>query len=397
MSTVADIFRLGLPDYRQLHGPLNSDALKAATAIVNCRTQTLGGRVEQCDRCGHELILFNSCRNRHCPACQTTARLQWVSDRVDDLLPVGYFHAVFTTPHELAPFALRNRTAFYNLMFRAVKETLLQLGADPKRLGAHLGFILVLHTWGQTLLDHPHIHCIIPGGGLDLRAQRWKPSRARFLFPIPVVQKLYRGKLMDFFVQAVKAGEIQFHGNLQPLAEPPRFQALVDAMYAKKWVVYIKPPFASPQAVVKYLGQYTHRVAISNRRILALENGMVTFSYRDYAAGYAEKTMTVTVAEFIRRFLMHIVPSGFVKIRHCGFLANRSRKGKLAQCRAIFRKKPPTSRKEKRAMHKPWSEIVKELTGFDPTRCPLCHLGTLVVVTVLPRLIGTGLPILNGG
>lgn len=384
-STIADIIKQGLPAYQQQYGALNADACKAVAAIVKCRTPLMGGHRYECERCGHELRLFNSCRNRHCPTCQTTARLQWVSDRIDDLLPVGYFHAVFTIPQELNPFALRNRAALYSMLFRAVKETLLELASDPKRLGAQIGIIMVLHTWGQNVLDHPHIHCIIPGGGLDSDTDRWKAGPCGFLFPIAIMQKLYRGIFMDYFVKAVSTGGIVLHGQLQEYKDAGRLQKLKNILYNKRWVVYIKPPFASPQAVIKYLGQYTHRVAISNKRIINVESGMVTFSYKDYADGNKQKAMRVTAVEFVRRFLLHIVPTGFVRIRHYGILANCNRKTKLARCRKIFHKKPPTNRKNQRA-GRLWSDIVKELTGRDLNRCPCCG-GRLSLVAVLPRVL----------
>jgi hypothetical protein len=287
---------------------------------------------------------------------------------------------VFTLPHQLAPFALRNKDAFYSLMFRAVKETLLTLAHDPKRLGATVGFVTVLHTWGQTLVDHPHIHCIIPGGGLTDR-QRWKACEKKFLFPIPVLQKMFRGKVLDFFKQAVASGEIQFHGRLAEYADPERLRQLVDTLYRMTWVVYVKPPFASPQAVVKYLGQYTHRVAISNYRIQSFENGMVCFCYKDYADANKQKTMTVTAIEFIRRFLLHVVPAGFVRIRHYGFLANRNRPTQLAQCCRLFRKKPPRPDRDGK---RTWVDVFKKLKGYDPTRCKQCLEGVMSIVAIIP-------------
>jgi hypothetical protein len=287
---------------------------------------------------------------------------------------------VFTLPHQLAPFALRNKAVFYALMFRAVKETLLTLAHDPKRLGATVGFVTVLHTWGQTLVDHPHIHCIIPGGGLT-QSQRWKPCEKKFLFPIPVLQKMFRGKVLDFFKQGVACGEIQLHGLLAEYADPERLRQLIDALYRIPWVVYVKAPFASPQAVVKYLGQYTHRVAISNYRIQGFENGMVSFRYKDYADANKRKIMTVSAMEFIRRFLLHVVPSGFVRIRHYGFLANRNRPTKLAACCRFFRKKPPCPNKERK---RSWIDIFKRLRGYDPTRCKQCLEGVMNIVAIIP-------------
>lgn len=379
--TVADIFRYGFQRYVDRFGPQPLDVLKAVDAITTCRTEQLGGHRYQCDHCGNELTLHNSCRNRNCPRCQANARLRWVHDRIEELLPVGYFHAVFTVPALLGPFAVRNKAAFYRIMFRAVKETLLTLALDEKRLGAAVGFVTVLHTWGQTIIDHPHIHVIIPGGGLS-SSGTWKACRERFLFPVAVMRKMFRGKLMDFFTQAVDRGEIKRCGTLTGYEDPPAFRKLIDELYGKEWVVYVKPPFASPQAVVKYLGQYTHRIAIADHRIVRFENGMVTFSYKDYADNNRRKEMTLDCIEFIRRFLMHVVPKGFVRIRHYGFLANRNRLTKLARCLAIFRKKPPLKKAGKRTS---WIDAFRKLHGYDPRRCRQCLAGIMQIVeTIAP-------------
>jgi hypothetical protein len=378
-ATIADIFRVGYSDYEKRYGSQPLDVLKAVGAITTCRTEVMGGHRYQCDRCGSEMTLHNSCRNRNCPQCQGNARMVWVHDRLEELLPVGYFHAVFTVPEQLNEFALRNRKSFYRIMFRAVKETLLALAKDDKRLGALVGFVAVLHTWGQTLFDHPHVHVIIPGGGMTARG-KWKACEKKFLFPVPVVRKMFRGKLMDYFVQAVESGEIKMHGMLQRFEHASLFHKLKDELYRKKWVVYIKPPFASPQAVVKYLGQYTHRIAISNHRIISFENGMVTFSWKDYADNYKRKTMTLDCVEFIRRFLLHVVPKGFMRIRHYGFLANRNRKTKLAQCRIFFRKAPSPKKAGKRTS---WIEAFKALHGYDPRRCKECKEGIMEIVMVI--------------
>ena len=378
-ATIADIFRAGYGDYVQQYGPQPLDVLRAVDAITSCRTEVMGGHRYRCDRCGSEMTLHNSCRNRNCPQCQGNARMVWVHDRLEELLPVGYFHAVFTLPRELGEFALRNKKPFYRIIFRAVKETLLTLAGDGKRLGAGVGFIAVLHTWGQTIIDHPHIHVIIPGGGLTSHG-KWKACRKKFLFPVAVVRKMFKGKLMDYFLQAVKNGDIQMHGVLQRFENHSLFGKLRDELYRKEWVVYIKEPFASPQAVVKYLGQYTHRIAISNHRIISFENGEVTFSWKDYADNYKRKTMTLGCVEFIRRFLLHVVPKGFVRIRHYGFLANRNRKTKLAQCRIYFRKSPPVKKNGKRTS---WIEAFKSLHGYDPRRCRECGCGIMEMVMVL--------------
>lgn len=377
--TVADIFRYGFEQYVERFGPQPLDALKAVDAITTCRTEQLGGHRYQCEQCGSELTLQNSCRNRNCPRCQAKDRLCWVHDRIEELLPVGYFHAVFTVPDLLAPFAVRNKKTFYRIMFRAVKETLLTLAHDNKRLGATVGFVTVLHTWGQTLVDHPHIHVIIPGGGLT-SSGRWKACRKKFLFPVAVMRKMFRGKLMDFFIKAVNSNEIKLCGVLSRYEDAFTRKKLIDELYDKEWVVYVKPPFASPRAVVKYLGQYTHRIAISNHRIISFEHGKVTFSYKDYNEGYRRKVMSLDCIEFIRRFLMHVVPKGFVRIRHYGFLANRNRTTKLARCLAIFRKKPPRKISGKRTS---WIEAFKKLRGYDPRQCRQCLAGFMQLVEII--------------
>jgi len=390
MSTleIADIFRAGFESYVQTMGALPMDHYKTAHAIMACRTEELGGHVYKCDRCGHERTLHNSCGNRHCPKCQSLARAQWVQARIGELLPVPYFHAVFTLPAELNPFLLRNKTAGYALLFRCVRETLSELSADTKLLGARTGFILVLHSWGQNLMDHPHIHCIIPGGGLDGQAGVWKNSRNRFLFPVAVMSALFKGKFMHGFRQAVRNKSIGLHGLLGKYEDPGEFQKLVNGVYGKRWVIYVKPPFAGPEAVVRYLGNYTHRIAISNYRILSFENNRVTFSWRDYADHNKKKKMTVSVHEFIRRFLLHVVPNGFMRIRHYGILGNRCKAKLLPLCRKLIegesvqKADPVEKRAEKK---KAWHEVIMEMTGTDPRICPCCKKGIMVIVGEIPE------------
>jgi len=372
-NTVAAIFNQGFEDYRS-NQLLPIEHYKVANAIMACRTASLGGHVHKCDTCGHEHIAYNSCRNRHCPQCQALARAAWVEARMEDLLPVPYFHVVFTIPSELNPFALRNKEAFYPLMFKAVSETLLELAKDKKRLDAVMGFIAILHTWGQNLMDHPHIHCVVPGGGLQ--GNRWIHCKKRFLFPIPVMRTLFRGKLMAYFKKAVRDGDIQFHGTLEQYKNPIAFKTLLDNLYTQDWVVYVKPPFAGPKAVLKYLGSYTHRIAISNSRIISVKEGKVTFAWKDYADNNARKTMTLTLSEFIRRFLFHVVPKGFVRIRYYGFLGNRARKASITVCRKALgvRIKPETSHQTEKPS---WVDVCIKLTGNDPTLCPMCETGHL--------------------
>lgn len=285
-------------------------------AIESCRTSNLGGHIDVCDSCGHERISYNSCRNRHCPKCQGLAKEQWLLERKRDLLNIGYFHVVFTVPDSLNPLALQNQKIFYSLLFKAASETLAELSRDHKYLGAEIGIISVLHTWGQNLMDHPHVHCIVPGGGLSFDGTRFLRSREKFFIPVKVLSRKYRGKFLAFLKEAFQDGELRFCGKLEPLSGKLKFQSLINALYQKEWVVYCKKPFKSPWHVLRYLGRYTHRVAISNQKIVSLQDGRVTFSWRDYKDENKTKLMTLEASEFIRRFLLHVLPDRFVKIRH---------------------------------------------------------------------------------
>lgn len=376
--SIADIFRNGFEKYNKKYGPLPYEYYKIAHAITNCRTEKLGGHVYQCDKCKHTMILYNSCRNRHCPQCQGMARVQWIKKRIDEVLPVNYFHCVFTLPDTLNEFALRNKKQFYSLLFRSVKETLVELAADKKRLGAHIGFICVLHTWGQTLVDHPHVHVIIPAGGLSLDKKKWKKCKNNFLFPIPVVRKLFKGKFMHYFKNAVTNGLIAFHGNaLNKYKDKKLYYHLLNTLYKKKWVVYIKQPFASPESVIKYLGNYTHRIAISNSRILKMENGNVTFSYKDYKENNKRKIMSLSIVEFIRRFMLHVLPDGFMRIRYYGFFANRNRKTLLPLIEKIVNKKKRMSLQ---------NEIIEHFSLNAVNICPQCNKGKLTMIKEIPKL-----------
>jgi hypothetical protein len=381
--SIADILSGHFDSFVAAHGPQPLHHLRVVNAITSCRTPVLGGFQQRCDNCGHPAPQYFSCRNRHCPQCQTAARAQWVDNRLQEILPVGYFHVVFTIPQQLYPFALRNKKHFYNCMFRAVKETLLELAADPKRLNADIGFVCVLHTWGQSLVEHPHIHCIVPGGGFNAAANSWRAAQNGFLFPIAVMRKLFRGKLMAFFTQAVKTGDILLHGTLQQYQSPAAFKALVGELYRKEWVVYAKAPFASAEALVKYLGAYTHRVAISNRRIISLENGIVSFSYKDYADNNRQKLMRLPVFEFIRRFMLHIVPAGFRRIRYFGFLAAAARSARFSVVLRFFNRKKP---EKKNAGRQSMVDTVKKLLGFDPLKCRHCNNGSLQRIGLIPRM-----------
>jgi hypothetical protein len=381
--TIADILSGHFDSFVAATGPQPLHHLRVVNAITSCRTPALGGYQQQCDHCGNQLPQYFSCRNRHCPRCQSSALAQWVDNRLKEMLPVGYFHVVFTIPQQLNQFALRNKKHFYGCMFRAVKETLLELAANPKRLGADIGCVCVLHTWGQTLVEHPHIHCIVPGGGFDARSNRWKAAQNGFLFPIPVLRKLFRGKLMAFFTQAVKTGDIMLHGSLEQYREPQVFTVMVRDLYQKNWVVYAKAPFASAQALVKYLGAYTHRVALSNKRIIAVENGCVSFLYKDYADNNREKLMRLPAVEFIRRFMLHIIPAGFRRIRYFGFMASAAKSKRFAAVLRFFNRMPP---EKKEREHISVVDTIIKLLGFDPLKCSACHNGRLQRIAVIPKI-----------
>jgi hypothetical protein len=371
---VADVVRNHNQEFVEQYGHLlDSEHLRVLHAIENCRTAILGGNLNACDRCGHRVNSYNSCRNRHCPKCQGAARQKWLANRTAELLPVPYFHVVFTLPHLLAPLALQNKQVLYGILFRAVSETLLEVAADPKHLGADIGFLTVLHTWGQNLSHHPHIHCVVPGGGLSSDRSRWVGSGDRFLLPIVVLSRLFRGKFLAFLRKAVRQGKLQFHGVLADLATRRGLGRLLKKAYGCEWVVYTKPPFGGPERVIRYLARYTHRVAISNHRIVSIADGQVTFLWKDYAHGDKQKKMTVAATEFLRRFFQHVLPKGFVRIRHFGFLANRQRKALLEICRAL--------------LCVPLAQPVAGTgTGADAELplCPACRLGRLHVVERIP-------------
>jgi hypothetical protein len=314
--------------------------LRVLFAIEHCRTAALGGHLDRCRQCAHEAISFNSCRSRHCPKCQTNARNQWLADRDKELLPVSYVHVVFTVPHELAWLALQNKKVVYDLLFRSSAATLLEIGADPKHLGAEIGFLSVLHTWGQNLQIHPHIHCVIPSGGLSSDHQRWIHPRYPFFLPVKVLSRVFRGKFIAGLKRAFHTGELQFPGRMKILAERKAFHAFLRPLFRKHWVVYAKRPFGGPEHVLQYLARYTHRVAISNHRIVNFADGKVTFRWKDYAHKSKQRLMTVSAEEFLRRFLLHTLPRGFVRIRFCGFLANRRRGALLPICRQLLQRAP---------------------------------------------------------
>jgi hypothetical protein len=347
---VADVVRLaghGFLDNNRSW--LNRLHLKVLTAIERCRTAALGGHVDQCTRCGHRAISFNSCRNRHCPRCQAQARDRWIEARSRDLLPAPYAHVVFTLPHQLAPLALQNKKLIYDLLFHTSAATLREVAGNPKRLGAEIGFFSVLHTWNQKLQHHPHLHCVVPAGGLAPGRRRWISSQPKFLLPVAVLRKVFRAKFTAALRKAFQAGKLGFHGQLQPLGQPQAFAALLRQTFRKHWVVYCKRPFGGADHVLRYLGGYTHRVAISHHRLLSLQDGQVTFRWRDSAHHNQQRRMTLPIEEFLRRFLLHVLPPGFVRIRHFGILSTRNRSTLLPLCRQLIEADPlPQERRNAR-------------------------------------------------
>ncbi len=307
--------------------------IKVLRAIRRCRTAALGGHLDECTRCGYRAtISYNSCRDRHCPKCQTAARDRWIAARRRELLPTRYLHVVFTLPHRLAPLVLQNKKVLYGLLFRTSAETLLEVARDPRHLGAEIGFFSVLHTWSQKLKIHPHVHCVVPAGGLSRDHTRWVRSRDNYFLPKEVLRKIFRGKFVDALEQAFQNGQLRFQGDLKLLAQPKIFAAWLRPLYRQDWVVYLKRPFGGPEYVLHYLGRYTHRVAISNHRLVSLTDGQVTFRWRDSAHHNEQKLLSLSLDEFLCRFLLHILPKGFVRIRNCGFLANRKRATLLPLC-----------------------------------------------------------------
>lgn len=383
---LADIFRRHGPAYRQAHDlPWHQHRLMRA--IENCRTPALGGVVEWCDHCQYTHIQYRSCRNRHCPKCQGLARARWLQQRQAELLPVEYFHVVFTVPEAIAAIAFYNKAVVYDILFRAAAQTLLTIAADPKRLGVETGFFAILHSWGQNLHFHPHLHCVVPGGGLSARADRWVHGRRRFLLPVKVLSARFRRLFLQAFEQAYAAGQLQFFADLTGLSDPATFARYLAPLKNSKWVVYAKAPLGGPQQVLEYLGRYTHRVAISNQRLLALEDGQVTFQWRDYRDSEL-KRMTVPAEEFIRRFLLHALPPGFQRIRYYGFLANSHRAARLELCRRLLA--TPTADLLPRATD--YRDFYLELTRKNLRLCPRCGIGVLIRLALsrpLPLVVDT--------
>lgn len=372
---VANVFRAAGPAYRTAHaGHLSLHQLKVMSAIEHCRTAALGGHVEACTDCGHWRIAYNSCRNRHCPKCQGAAARTWLEAREADLLPVGYFHIVFTLPAEIAAIALTNKALVYDLLFKAAAETMLTIAADPQHLGARIGITAVLHTWGSALTHHPHVHMIVPGGGIAPDGKRWISSRPAFLLPVRVLGALFRRLFLTRLLQLHDAGRLAFFGKLARLGDHRAFLRYLSPVRKKRWVVYAKPPFAGPEAVLAYLSRYTHRVAISNSRLLAFDQRGVTFRYKDYRRAGADRqqVMTLSANEFIRRFLLHVLPTGFHRIRHYGLLAGGTRKDSLALARRLL------------AVATPPEDNAPEEPPDTRPQCPCCS-GRMVVIEAFAR------------
>ena len=380
---MADVFRHFGADFRDQHGAsLPASRWRAMIAIENCRTAALGGHVERCGDCGHQRMAYNSCRNRNCPKCQGLARAQWFEDRQAELLDVPYFHVVFTVPDEIAVIAFQNQTVIYDILFRAASETLRTIAADPAHLGAEIGFLAVLHTWGQNLMHHPHLHCLVPGGGIAPDGESWNPCRPGFFLPVRVLSRLFRGLFLHDLEKAFAAGELNFFSAHRHLREAAAFQRHLAPVRDTEWVVYAKRPFAGPEQVLDYVGRYTHRVAISNNRLVSIDDGKVRFRWKDYRDGNRQKTMALAADEFIRRFLIHVLPDGFHRIRYYGFLGNCHRARKLEHCRELL---GMASREPPADPPADYRDRVEALTGQSLRECPHCLSGVMVVIGCIGR------------
>jgi hypothetical protein len=380
---LADIFRLHGDDYRSAQ-QLPVEQHRAMRAIEQCRTAALGGRLEECSHCDHRRFVYHSCRNRHCPKCQSLARAQWLASRKEELLPVEYFHVVFTLPEPIAAIALQNKAVVYNILFQAAAETLTTIAGDPQHLGARIGFFAILHTWGQTLMHHPHLHCVVPGGGLSADETRWISCRPGFFLSVRVLSRLFRRLFLHKLEKAHRKGRLPFFSTLQQLRDPSRFRRYLATTRRTEWVVYSKPPFGGPATVLEYLGRYTHRVAISNPRLLSLQQDHIRFRYKDYRHPQRPKSMTLQASEFIRRFLLHVLPPRFQRIRYYGLAGNRYRRQHLLRCRQLLAVPPSLP-----APAQPLSfcERYLALTGRDLGACPICGVGRMVTVELLLRMV----------
>jgi hypothetical protein len=380
MIEIKEIFRKFLPEYQKKY-PLSPDQAKAAFSIMNCRTSVMGGRVDVCEECGEMFCVYNSCRNRHCPLCQNIPREKWVDKRCNDILLAPYFHVVMTIPDELKLVIYQNKELLYNLLYKASSETLNCIADNKKFLGAQIGFTSVLHTWGQNLDYHPHIHTIVLTGGLT-KENKWKCSGKDFFVPVKVLSKVFKGKFMHYLKEYYNSQELKFYGSLKHLEEAKEFQKLVDACYQKNWYTYIKETFSGPAAVIKYLGRYTHRVGISNSRIVSMDDKTVTIEVKNYKDNGSKGLLTLDGAEFIRRFLMHVLPSGFRKLRHYGILGSRNKKTKLLLCRKLTGSLKFKARFENMSS----AEILFAIKGIDITKCRTCCKGRLITLRTLAKM-----------
>jgi hypothetical protein len=385
---VADIFRRYGEEYRTKHGAsMSPQQFRVMRDIELCRTAVLGGHMKACDNesCDHWEISYNSCRNRHCPKCQSMAKASWLTARQNEILPVHYYHLIFTLPDNLlGPIALQNKDIFYNLLFHATAHTLLTTAADHHHLGAQIGFLAILHTWGQKLTYHPHLHCLAPGGGLSPDREKWISCSPEFFLDVEVLSRCFQQVLLTSLENAFKKDLLQFHGTVKHLCREDDFDQLLDSCREIDWVVYAKPPFGGPETVLDYLARYTHRVAISNHRLLSIKNNKVTFTWKDYKHGAVQKNLTLGSEKFIRRFLLHLLPNGFTRIRYYGLFANRHRAENLRHCRKLLNYTLATTTAEIEKLD--WPELLLALTGQDPFLCPRCCRGHLVIVKTLQPL-----------
>jgi hypothetical protein len=381
---VADVFRHFGSAFRDQHGAsLTNARRRAMIAIECCRTAALGGHVERCGDCGYQRFAYDSCRHHSCPKCQGLARAQWLADRQAELLDVPYYHVVFTVPQEIEVIAFQNQAVVYDILFRAASEALRVIAADPKHLGAEIGFLGVLHTWGQNLLHHPHIHFLVPGGGIAFDGNSWIACRPGFFLPVTVLSSMFRGLFLHYLTKAFAAGALHFFSAYRHLQEPAAFRRYLAPIWNASWVVYAKRPFAGPAQVLEYVGRYTHRVAISNSRLVAMENGKVGFRWKDYRDGGRQKLMTLAGGEFIRRFLIHVLPDGFHRIRYYGFLSNCHRARKLDRCRSLLGTMPTASLPTDPPTD--YRDRFEALTGRSLRECPHCHTGIMVVIDCIAR------------
>ena len=375
---LGDIFTLFAGQYRKEH-KLPGQQLKTMFAIQHCRTSVLGGHIDKCDSCGQTRVFYNSCRNRHCPQCQGMKKVKWVDKLASTLLPVSYFHIVFTIPSELNRLVLVNQKCLYDILFKAASESILTLSKDRKYLNAQSGVVAVLHTWGQNLMEHPHLHTIVPSGGWCETAGCWRPSSKKFFMPVKVISAVFKGKFLSFLKVAYQQKRLKFEGEIKSLRQGNEFKALLNVVYAKHWVVYAKKPFRKTAHIINYLGRYTHRVAISNNRIMGLEADNVIFRWRDYRDKGKQKAMKLHASEFIRRFLLHVLPKGFCKIRYFGIFASRNRKLLLLKCQKAIGYRETKSKFTGLS----WQDTLLLISGINVSKCPICKTGNMITTMML--------------